>query len=50
MKVISPRSSESKFPLLIIDRKIKFGFFLQISHPFGLYIRIPCVMARWGSA
>jgi hypothetical protein len=50
MKIINPKSSESPFPLLIIDAKIKFGFFLQINKPFGLYIRLPFIFARWGSA
>ena len=50
MKLINPKSSESIFPLLVIDTKIKFGFFLQLKPPFGLYIRLPFIFARWGSA
>lgn len=50
MRLLNPRSSESVVPLLVIDRKMKFGFFLQVKRPFGLYIRLPFVWARWGSA
>ena len=50
MKLLNPKSSESKIPLLVIDKKIKFGFFLQLKAPFGLYIRLPFIFARWGSA
>lgn len=35
-KVLNPRSSESWIPLFVIDRKIKFGFFLQQMTPLGL--------------
>jgi hypothetical protein len=50
MKLINPKSSESRLPLLVVDSKIKFGFFVQRGRPFGLYIRLPFVMARWGCA
>lgn len=50
MKLINPRSSEGVWPLLMVDGKVKFGFFLQLAAPFGLYIRVPFIMARWGSA
>jgi hypothetical protein len=50
MKLLNPKSSESIVPLLIIDRTIRFGFFLQVRAPFGLYIRVPFLMMRWGSA
>ena len=50
MKLLNPKSSESKIPLLVIDGQFKFGFFLQTKAPFGLYIRLPFIFARWGSA
>jgi hypothetical protein len=50
MKLINPKSSESRLPLLVADRKFKVGFFLQAKAPFGLYIRVPFLFARWGSA
>lgn len=50
IKVLNPKSSESIIPFFVIDAQIKFGFFLQTQEPFGLYIRIPFVMLRWGSA
>lgn len=50
MKLLNPKSSESKVPLLVIDSKFKFGFFFQGGKPFGLYIRLPFVFARWGCA
>jgi len=50
MKILNPKSSESIVPLLIVDKKIKFGFFIQLQSPFGFYIRLPFVMIRWGSA
>lgn len=71
MKLLNPKSSESWIPYLVLDKQIKFGFFLQVMTwwgcitafgwrihrpkiggrpPFGLYIRLPFVMARWGCA
>lgn len=50
IKVLNPKSSESRIPFFVIDSRIHFGFFLQMQDPFGLYIRIPFVMLRWGSA
>lgn len=50
MKIYSPKSSESPLPLVVIDSKIRFAFFLQVRSPFGLLIRIPFILLRWGSA
>jgi len=50
MKLISPRSSESVIPLVVITRRVKFQFFLQARSPFGLLIQIPFLIIRWGSA
>lgn len=50
MKIINPKSSENIIPLIVADKKIKFGFFLQCGKPFGLYIRVPFLLVRWGSA
>ena len=50
MKVLNPRSSESPCPLLVLDRKFRFGFFVQFQSPFVLYLRLPFVWMRWGSA
>lgn len=78
MRILNPRSSGSRIPLLVIDREIKFGFYLQanlpwgyhvVAHPrpyfsrrnrtpqgpyytppFGLYIQVPFIWARWGCA
>jgi hypothetical protein len=49
--IFSPRSSLSLLPLVIVDERVKWEFFI-IRHPspFGLYIRIPFLMLRWGSA
>lgn len=50
MKIYVPKSAESKLPMIVIDHRIKFGWFLQRQSPFGLYIRIPFLWMRWGSA
>jgi hypothetical protein len=50
IRILNPRTSECIIPLLEVDTKIKFGFFVQFKSPFGLYIRLPFVWARWGSA
>jgi hypothetical protein len=57
--LILPRSLEGRCPVVTIDAKLKFGWFLQWPskiphlggrHPFGLWIRIPFVRVRWGCA
>lgn len=50
IKVLNPKSSESWIPFFVIDSEIRFGWFLQIQEPFGLYIRCPFFFLRWGSA
>jgi hypothetical protein len=74
MKILNPKSSESWIPFVVIDRKVKFGFILQVMTrwglilykgkgqglhfirdmkgwpPFGLYIRLPFILFRWGAA
>ena len=56
-KLLNPRSSESRIPLLVIDSRWKWGFYFQMARPgakykkcFGLYLRVPFIMARWGCA
>lgn len=48
--IYAPRSAESSFPMIVIDKEFKFDFFLQRESPFGLYIRLPFLWLRWGSA
>jgi hypothetical protein len=50
MKIYAPKSSESPLPLFVIDGKIRFNFFCQLRQPFGLLIRVPFMLLRWGSA
>ena len=49
-KILNPYSSLSWIPFFVFDSRIKFGFFLQMKDPFGLYIRVPFMFVRWGSA
>jgi hypothetical protein len=50
MKIYSPKTSENYLPLIVLDGKLKLDFFLQVKKPFGLLIRVPFLLVRWGSA
>ncbi len=50
MKILNPKSSESIIPLIVINKKLRFNFFLQLTKPFGLFLGLPFIFLRWGSA
>lgn len=50
LALISPRSSESRIPLVVVDSSLKFDFYFQWRGCFGLYIRLPFIFLRWGCA
>ncbi len=44
-----PKSAESKLPMIVVDTRIRLKL-LYFSNPFGLFIRLPFIWFRWGSA
>lgn len=49
--IMSPWSSEDWIPLVWVDLKFRFRFLhIRKPSPFGLYIRVPFLGMRWGSA
>ena len=49
MKLFSPASSESVWPLVVLNSRFKFDFFFH-TKPFGMLIRVPFLWLRWGCA
>ncbi len=48
--VYCPRSAESKLPMVVLTTRRRFQFFMQRKAPFGLFIAVPFLWLRWGSA